>query len=164
MNRIEYERIVMVVQRVFDIALEIFKDDPLWQGRTGAYFTLAVGTSAPSFDPALIGTVPPEKRGKYSFNSAEKAMRLFHHPEHLSSWQSRDLTVEPKRWGGAIRIGNRIYSLSGFPELGDEASVCATGAVLESPDTLEVLDMIAEVSQNPYWQPLRHAVVGRITI
>lgn len=174
MEKIEYGQIVEVVQRVFLVALQLFKDDPLWTGRTGAMFALTLGStpetldnSLPSFDPSPIGTVPKEKEDKYRWNASEKGLRLFHHPDHLSSWQSRDMTVEPKLWGGAIRVGTRLYSISGLPELGDEAVMLAVALAVHNPNVLGVLDTIAGFSHNPYWPKLRrmmamaqHEIIG----
>ena len=68
-----------------------------------------------------IGECPPHKASEYFKFSLEKGERLFHHSNHVSSWQSRDDKNE--KWGGAIIAGNYIVLFSGFPELLDEAVV-----------------------------------------
>ena len=75
--------------------------------------------------PALLsrecGKIPTDNLGPCRIFAEEKALRLMRHPEHVASRQSRD--PEQKRWGGAIRAGHYIYSLSGLPEMLDEAAM-----------------------------------------
>lgn len=64
----------------------------------------------------------PEKDERYQRLSAEKSTRLRAHPEHKTSWQSRD--PDKGLWGGAFRADDGwIYSFSGLVELWDEALV-----------------------------------------
>jgi len=67
-----------------------------------------------------VGQVPFEKVGKYLCLADEKANRLGIHAGlgHRSSWQSRDGL---NKWGGAVLVGDLIFSFSGLPELADEA-------------------------------------------
>ena len=43
------------------------------------------------------------------------------HPQHLSSYESRD--PDKDMWGGAVSLGARepIFSVSAYPEYSDEA-------------------------------------------
>jgi len=75
---------------------------------------------------AQINECPAEKFASRFRNSMEKGERLFGHPDHVSSWQSRDVEKEneaDKKWGGAIKakIAGLIVSFSGLPEKADEA-------------------------------------------
>lgn len=94
--------------------------------RQGGYFCLVDkgGKGNPLGLPTLIlgiGTVPAEKGLKYLAFAQEKAHRLAEHPEHQSSWQSRNEGAE--QWGGAIAAGPYVFSFSGLPEHGDEAAM-----------------------------------------
>ena len=109
-----------------------------------------------------IGEVLPEKLLKYLSLCQEKARRLWGNPDHVSSWESRN--EEKGQWGGAIRYGSLILSLSGFPELGDEAimlksaqrSTLALSEFIRMPrDTNAHLNVIAQTSQNPFWSVMR---------
>ncbi|QQG42499.1 MAG: hypothetical protein HYW15_03265 [Candidatus Giovannonibacteria bacterium] len=103
-----------------------------------------------------IGNISEEKAEKYLSFCQEKAKRLAQHAEHLSSWESR--CPDQNRWGGAVRVGDFIFSMSGFPELGDEAIMLATAGIYykgwQSPKAIDTINIIAERSQNPYWSNL----------
>jgi len=103
-----------------------------------------------------IGEVDPNKAAAFKNVCGEKAARLLQHKAHLSSWQSRE--PDSNKWGGAIRIKNGILSVSGLTELGDEA-YCLYLAWLLGKVTIEELDAIASISNNPYWPE-----VGRMYI
>lgn len=102
-----------------------------------------------------IGEIGPEKPEKYQQVSKEKATRLRAHPEHRTSWQSRN--PEQGQWGGAIRtIDGWIFSFSGLPELWDEALMlgCVSiydmelymhMAVIASPGVEPLVDIIYEM-------------------
>ena len=142
-------RIGSEVGRVFDESLKFFAHDTGWAGRTGAYFCLAdVKTGLPIM-VLSIGSVSPEKGEKYLANCIEKTKRLAAHPEQLSSWESRD--PAKNQWGGAVR-GNYIYSLSGLPELGDEAVMLALMLLLQGHSL--TLEDISQRTKNPYYVPL----------
>ena len=67
-----------------------------------------------------IGINPPEKREKRFGLCQEKALRLYQNPSHKTSYQSRN--PAERKYGGAVRVGNFIFSFSGIPdELDDEA-------------------------------------------
>ncbi len=95
--------------------------------------------------------------------SQEKARRLADrtHLGEVSSWQSRNESED--KWGGAVSVDDLIFSLSGLPELGDEA-VSLTAAVLYSDASPRVIDIardIAKKSHNPYF---RQMLVGVIAV
>jgi hypothetical protein len=124
-------------------------DEPGWTGREGGYFCLADGRTGFPYAIVLIGSVPEEKSAKYLALCQEKALRLVSNPQHVSSWESRD--PENGKWGGAVRVDNLIYSFSGFPELGDEATMLATAAAWRPCTRAEIYQIIAR-SDNPYWE------------
>ena len=65
----------------------------------------------------FVGSVPEEKKAKYFAFAQEKAKRLFGHPEHLTSEESKNDDLQ--QYGGAIRGRRYIYSFSGLPANGD---------------------------------------------
>ena len=96
----------------------------------------------------------------------EKAKRLVQHPDHKSSWESRN--PEAGQWGGAISVsafGSLIFSMSGFPELGDEAIMLVTAEMFfksaTDVDISNQLEAIANRSNNPYWLALRYLTLDR---
>jgi len=107
-----------------------------------------------------IGNIPEEKKKKYLELSMEKAERLFQHPEHVSSFQSRDGI---NKWGGAIRIDwyeeveEKIYqyilSFSGLTEPMDEASMLDSAESLGVIDDI-VIDVIVNLSNNDCYRQL----------
>ncbi|MEJ0021269.1 MAG: hypothetical protein WDN47_01665 [Candidatus Doudnabacteria bacterium] len=146
------DKIAKEVGVIFDKSLIFFENDPAWAARTGAYFCLADAETGLALIILAVGTVPPDKAEKYLTNCVEKAGRLAEHPEHLSSWESRD--PDKQQWGGAIRgFDPFIYSLSGLPELGDEAVMIALVHKLRMRVGYKI-DEIAEKSHNPYSLPL----------
>jgi hypothetical protein len=94
---------------------------------------------------------PAEAMEKYEIVSKEKGERLFNHPEHFSSWESRD--PENKQWGGAIRTLTFIFSFSGLPELGDEAVMLVSAVRLKYLSYADAV-RIAAISNNPFFQKL----------
>jgi hypothetical protein len=96
----------------------------------------------------LIGEVVSEERmRKYFALCQEKAVRLASHPEHVSSWQSRDETKQ--RYAGAIRSRKYILSFSGLPELWDEA--CMTDLAAKTCGlSVTRSNKIQRASNNPY--------------
>jgi len=106
----------------------------------------------------VLGSIPVEKKKKYLEISMEKAERLFLHPEHVSSFQSRDGI---NKWGGAIRVrweeDDEIYeyiiSFSGLTEAMDEAAVLDAVEKLGLIDDL-VLDQIVSASNNDCYRQL----------
>ena len=72
--------------------------------------------------------MPAERGQKYLELAQEKARRLAEHPDHWSSWQSRN--PDEGKWGGAVNAGAYIFSFSGLPELADEAAMLLTALSL----------------------------------
>lgn len=136
------------------LAIEKFGSEEGWVGREGGYFCVADGKNGLPLLTVLIGKVPLEKALRYLNLCQEKAARLSMYPGHGSSWESRN--PEENQWGGAIRVGTDfIFSLSGFPELGDEAVMLDTAWHINEPRV--TLDRIAQHSGNQYWPVLRAA-------
>lgn len=88
---------------------------------------------------------------RYFSFSREKILRLKAHPEHISSFQSRD--IEKEMYAGAIRAIRCILSLSGLPELGDEAVMLVVALDLDLIKYDEAVK-IAAISKNQFFQPL----------
>ena len=151
---------VGTAQKVVRRAFLLNKESGKWKDRHGAYLCVAESRGFPLLI-APIGIVPEEKADKYLSFCQEKVRRLARHPEHVSSWQSRNPDAD--EWGGAVRIqtafGELLVSMSGFPELGDEAFVLGTILltlnVFEDVFMCEQLDAIAKWSSNEYWPRLR---------
>jgi hypothetical protein len=95
----------------------------------------------------------------------EKGQRLFTLQSLHSSFQSRDESAiitdiggneqNWGQWGGAIRLtdGHLILSLSGLPEMGDEA-VMLVVAIRAGWLGGSEAKTIATISKNPYFEPL----------
>ncbi len=78
--------------------------------------------------------------------SLEKGERLITHPDHVSSWQSRDEAAE--QYGGAIRCGPFVLSFSGLPEAWDETVLLLAAAKLSLTDAAQEYAILT-VSANP---------------
>ncbi len=145
------ERVNIVLRESF----LLFEHDSAWSGRTGAYFCLANRMTGLPLLIASVGSVHSDKVEKYLTFCQEKAKRLRNNGR-LSSWESRN--PAKNQWGGAVAINDDlIFSMSGLPELGDEAVMLAS-AYWIYPDKmagLVHLDEIARRSNNPYWEPLK---------
>lgn len=155
-------RMVSMLEALLKEALFLFKDHPDWQGSTGGYFCLATAiTGEPIYEPVMIGEVSDQgKAEKYKSFCQEKAKRLASNPMHDSSWQSR--VPQRDMWGGAVVFGEYIYSLSGLPELGDEALMLILAEIenCSNEDVIRKAGEIAARSGNQYWKHLR-GFVGR---
>ena len=121
-------------------------------GRTGGFLCVRCDDREQPFLIAQIGYVAREKADRYFRLCQEKAVRLAQHPDHRLSWQSRDPSVE--QYGGAVRFINRIdsacsfiFSFSGLPEDGDEASMALIGPEVDFAST-ESLLALAAISKN----------------
>jgi len=147
--------IAQTVGRVFDTALVLFGGHEQWKGRAGSYFCLADPKWGNPFAVLAVGDVPYEKYEKYLALSIEKAGRLARHlGEHFSSWQSRN--PQKDHWGGAVK-GNYVYSMSGLPELGDEAVMLVVLRIIQ-PESGSLCSGIAKLSGNWYYEPLLKAI------
>lgn len=89
--------------------------------RTGGYFRMwqRLEADGPYIEVAAlcVGELGVRLLDYLGF-SREKGLRLAEHPDHVSSWESRDEDL--MHYGGAIRCGPFILSFSGLPEHWDE--------------------------------------------
>lgn len=154
--------LVSTLHSLINDTIFILAVDREWEGKNGGCFCLADAKTGVLFpgEPVLVGRVPREKVERYSTLCQEKAARLAAHPEHESSWESRDPNAD--QWGGAVRIGGLILSISGLPELGDEAVMLVLAEIGHrgNPAIVETARRIASRSGNPYWEKLRNCVFG----
>jgi len=125
--------------------------------RSSGYFSLRNNESSQIMMLERINDVPPKKVDDYFTFTLEKGLRLFHHPEHNSSHQSKD--ADQKKYPGAIRIINMtdiknpltmILSFSGLPALGDE-SCMLVASVLLNWCHIAMAENIAQISNNPHF-------------
>ena len=92
------------------------------RNQTGVMFCVAdLDTGAPLFK-CVLGTLTVAEIKEYTTFALEKAERLAGHPEHVASSQSRNVILEPRKYGGAVRGKDYLYSFSGFTEDEDEAA------------------------------------------
>ncbi|MFH0890998.1 MAG: hypothetical protein V1856_03125 [Candidatus Liptonbacteria bacterium] len=151
------KRIIEFLAVIIPALEKMRRGDAKWAGRKGAAFCLAhARTGIPFLGPILVGRVnSPAKADKYLALCREKALRLAENPGHYSNWQSRDPDAD--MWGGAVRVGDIILSMSGLPELGDEALMLTVANIFlpYQRESANILDLIALWSDNPYWDVLR---------
>lgn len=153
---------IVAVDIAVTTAVSAFGMDPDWDERRGGFFCLqGVGNLYP-FLVMQIGEVRRDKITKYMAFSQEKARRLADrvHLGEVSSWQSRNESQD--KWGGAVRVDDLIFSLSGLPELGDEA-VSLTAAILYSDGSPRVIDLargIAMKNNNPYFRKMLVGIIA----
>ena len=102
---------------------------------------------------SIFGCLNATDHGEYMLFAQEKAVRLARNITDFSSFQTRNLKTEPKKYGGAVRGRNFIFSFSGFTEEQDEAAMLALAVKLEEID-LEQARRIAEISGNQYFSRL----------
>ena len=146
-------------------AVQVFSQLPGMEMENCGYCTIRSVVDGRVLLTFEVGHCPDEKAAKYWALSIEKGQRLFNHPDHASSFQSRDenATVqvfgEVQEWGhwaGAIRALDGILSFSGLPELGDEAVMLIAG--IKSRRLFgSGAQKIAEISSNPYLEPMIRA-------
>ena len=153
LSKEEVSKIAPGVSFLVGEALFLFRrHGPAWKDRSGGYFCLADAETVLPLLIMAVGQVPVEKAGKYLSFCQEKAKRLAEHPDHLSSWESRN--PEKEQWGGAVRVGEFIFSFSGLPEMGDEAVMLAVADshYVDTKDVTATLNKIAERSNNGLWE------------
>jgi hypothetical protein len=90
-------------------------------GETGGYLCVADGESGLPIVLTPFGTQTPEEARITLRNAQEKPRRLATHPQHRTSWQSRN--PDKEEWGGAVRGRDHLFAFSGFPEPVDEAAM-----------------------------------------
>ncbi len=94
----------------------------------------------------------PEEDVRHEQLSIEQAERLQAHPEHLTSWQSRD--PQRGRFGGAFRTADHwIFSFSGLPERWNEGLVLGITTLYgerytPSPEIEECIRLIERFDEN----------------
>ncbi len=120
-----------------------------WSNRAGGYLCIADGKNGLPILVMMVGEVPLNKASKCLELCQEKAARLADHTSHKSSWQSRD--EEKKRFAGAIRFRDLIFSFSGLPELGDEVAMVLAARYVDGDSFLPSAEQIVKLSGNPYW-------------
>ncbi|MEK7509716.1 MAG: hypothetical protein AAB605_03310 [Patescibacteria group bacterium] len=136
------------VEHVFPRALQLIGDS----ARTGAVLTVVGLDSASPFEfRTMIGTPAPKKRQRYWELSLEKAKRLLMHPDHNSSFESRNEAEH--KYGGAIRARTCIVSLSGLPEKWDEAVVLVLASEAFAMNEKDA-ELIAKANDNPHFEEL----------
>lgn len=127
------------------------------------YGCLAIGGDRSAKFPIQLrvpfGNIPADKRC-YEL-ALEKITRLAEHPDHWSSFESRN--PDAWRYGGAIRLSENTSSTiafmawSGYPELPDEAFMLAL-AVRSGIMTVRRAEMIALKSKNEFFTPVLAAM------
>lgn len=144
----------LFIGEVMDVIVpKMQEDDPTDTGGYFGVFDLETGLPLDLFPIGQFSSA--EKAVQYLTNCLEKADRLRRWATcgHFTSWQSRDPSEMPaelrKRYGGAIIVGNLIYSFSGFSEHGDEW-VCVVAAGMNGGVALHTLNTITEISNNPH--------------
>jgi hypothetical protein len=115
------------------------------EGRGGGCLCIADDVNGVPVAKAFIGNPDILQRGEYWELAEEKVRRLSGHPEHISSWESRD-TLN-KRYGGAIRTSGGILGFSGLPEKVDEAFCIGLALLRELLSGNEALGIIS-VNEN----------------
>ncbi len=112
---------LIIAERVITVAIHLFGAD----GRNGGYFALTSMSGAPTLI-SRHGQMRDDKGRKFLYLAQEKCLRLAAHPEHLTSFDSRDPSAITEsnpwgKWGGAIRGMRYLYGFSGLSEFQDEA-------------------------------------------
>lgn len=92
--------------------------------KKGCYLSIVdPNTQHPVLQGCLIGRVPADRSIDYRRFSLEKPLRILDHPDHVTSWQSRDF--DKKEYGGGARSPHWAYGCSGLPEKDDELLILA---------------------------------------
>ena len=124
-----------------------YKNDP---DRRGGYLTV-LDRYGGTYTVIGIGQIPKLQSERCFRLSLEKCNRLASHPNHLSSWQSRN--PNEGKWGGAISTGQYILSFSGLSEPGDEALVLMLSSFLCWYSLDDIKDT-ARISSNTFFLKL----------
>lgn len=101
-----------------------------------------------------IGVMPIERATTYAAVALEKVRRLHRHPEHLSSYQSRQ--PGSGRYGGAVRARRSLTGFSGLEEHDDEALVLVSQIWIGDLSVDQATD-VAQISANPSFPQLLRA-------
>lgn len=126
------------------------------EGQEGGVLCVATLESGLPLFTCTFGLLPEEEVREYTEFAQEKAARLAKNSNHWTSWQSRDMDITPKRYGGAVRTSEYILSFSGFKEEQDEATmlVLAVGIGMLPGGAAALM---AQVSNNRYFRKLENA-------
>ncbi len=123
--------------------------------RKGGYCTIVDRMSEEVVATFEVGHPEHRKAERYRQLSVEKALRLLETNDklgHLTSWQSRDEQAD--KWGGAIIVGDYIFSFSGFaPDLVDEAVMILAARTLSFLNEGEA-ESLANTNNNDWAQLL----------
>ena len=144
--------LALLCKKAVESAIDLCSDDEGWAGRAGGYLCIADGKNGLPLLTVLIGEVSLQKAPKYLEFCQEKAARLAGHPNHQTSWESRN--TKKDQWGGAVRFEDKILSFSGLPEMGDEAAMLVAIAK-HGDEARAAARRIAKLTDNPYWKPFR---------
>lgn len=119
------------------------------KGSLGGYLCIAREEDGLPLAVILFGDMPREKcEGRLEF-SQEKAKRLASHPDHKTSWESRD--PANNKWGGAIRGKKYIISVSGLPEELDEVVSALFAYAINDLDVEDAKAFLA-ANDNEYYK------------
>ena len=141
--------------RLLDLVLGVLPEQE--RGRVGGFLTiyrrLCPDHTIYEMLGCLAGSVQPNKVNKYQGFSAEKALRLSQHHDHVSSFQSYSAATD--KWPGAVRKNEEsdIFSFSGLPWKADEALVLAYCVNTGEMSRQEAYD-IAKISDNDVYGAL----------
>lgn len=147
---IRAESIFEVAKLVLTSVMVCFSNK--WKGPKGGCFCLMEKETGIIFFTSFFGNSPKEKMKKRFELAQEKANRLFQHPEHKTSWESRDPNND--KWGGAVSGKKYIYSFSGFPENMDTVAMAKLAELVErvpanklvskvNPTVLDILETLS---------------------
>ena len=148
----EIVALALLCKKSVESIIDFCSDDEGWAGHTGGYLCISDGKNGLPLLTMLIGEVFLQKAPKYLEFCQEKAARLAGHPNHQTSWESRN--PEKDWWGGAVRFEDKILSFSGLPEMGDEAAMLRVVAK-HGDEACVMARRIAKLTDNPYWKPFR---------
>ena len=130
------------------------------EGRGGGSLCLM----RPDGQPILVGLMgdpsPPKKVREYWDFSQEKPRRLSRHPEHVSSFQSRNDAEE--QYPGAIRGYDVLGGFSGLPWKAEEGFVIALfrfGGLISE----QMVNKIVQTSDNELAGPIYSTMVKETT-
>lgn len=110
------------LKAIVTLANEVFS-----LNKPGGIFCLVETRTGRVLATTPCGDVPEPNLTKYKRFAQEKATRLtVTHREfgHSTSWQSKNEAAE--QYGGAIVVGDYIFSFSGYPQLIDQITMLTT--------------------------------------
>ena len=135
------------ISAINDSILEIFCDDPRMVNREGAYACIA-DLDGTSLCTRMVGTDLRGKRQKHKELCEEKARRLallYPYTKHKLSRESEEDLIE--RYRGAVKCGDYIIAVSGYPGDIDEIMSAQAGLSLKLISFREFKKL---VKKNPF--------------